>query len=116
MAPKNWCLGPKYHLKIKHVFFGKLHFLDVFQLRNGFWTLPDGPLDPLDRYKNPKKKLNLFDFFQKYNLIKIRRIIVQFCNTIWTNLFAQNPKKIYKRNQDETKRAIMSFKESNNGL
>ena len=58
----------------------------------------------------------LFDFFQKYNSIKIRRITVQFCNTIWTNLFAQNPKKIYKRNQDETKRAIMSFKESNNGL
>jgi len=36
----------------------------------------------------------------------------QFCNTNWTNLFAQNPKQIYKRNQDEPKRAIMSFKES----
>ena len=38
----------------------------VFKLRDGFWTLADGPLDPLDRYKNPQKKFeNLFfgDFF-----------------------------------------------------
>ena len=34
-----------------------------------------------------------------------------FWNTIWTNLFAQNPKQIYKRNQDEPKRAIISFKD-----
>jgi len=34
-----------------------------------------------------------------------------FWNTKRTNLFAQNPKQIYKRNQDEPKRAIISFKE-----
>ena len=41
---------------------------------------------------------------------------VQFCNPYWTNLFAQNPKQIYKRNQDEPKRAIISFKEPNTCL
>ena len=37
---------------------------------------------------------------------------VHFWNPFWTRVFAQNSKKIYKRNQDEPKRAIMSFKES----
>ena len=37
----------------------------VFQLRNGFWTLPGGPLDPLDQYKNPFifYFLNFFIYF-----------------------------------------------------
>ena len=43
-------------------------------------------------------------------------ILRQFWNPKWTRVFAQNSKKIYKRNQDEPKRAIMSFKESNNRL
>jgi len=42
----------------------------------------------------------------------MRKIKVQFWDPKWTRVFAQNPKKIYKRNQDEPKRAIMSFKES----
>ena len=29
--------------------FEKESFFDVFHLRGRFWTLPDGPLDPLDR-------------------------------------------------------------------
>ena len=29
-------------------------YLVIFKLWDRFWTLPDGPLDPLDRYKNPK--------------------------------------------------------------
>ena len=29
---------------------------NVFHLRDGFSPLLDGPLDPLDRYKNPKNK------------------------------------------------------------
>ena len=31
----------------------KYRFFYVFQLRNGFWTLPGGPLDPLINIKNP---------------------------------------------------------------
>ena len=30
-------------------------YLIIFELRDRFWTLWDGPLDPLDRYKNHKK-------------------------------------------------------------
>ena len=40
----------------------------------------------------------------------------QFWDTNRTSIFAQNFKKIYKRNQDEPKRAIMSFKEPNTCL
>ena len=31
----------------------KISFFVFCQLLNGFWTLPGGPLDPLDQYKNP---------------------------------------------------------------
>ena len=47
----------------------------------------------------------------KWIFVNIRKIKVQFWNPNWTSLFAQNSKKIYKRSQDEPKRAIMSFKE-----
>ncbi len=56
-----------------------------------------GPkMDPKMIPKTAQKKILRLStffvwFFQKYNSIKIRRITVQFCNTIWTNLFAQNP-------------------------
>ena len=40
----------------------KNQFFDVFQFQNGFWTLLDGPLDTLDRYKNPKQIL-VWTFF-----------------------------------------------------
>ncbi len=30
-------------------------YVIIFELRDRFWTLWDGPLDPLDRYKNQKK-------------------------------------------------------------
>ena len=36
--------------------FEKITFLAVFQLRNRFWTLLDGPLDLLDQYQIPKKQ------------------------------------------------------------
>ena len=39
----------------------KTHFFDVFQLRKRFWILPGGPLDPLNRYKNQKKKVRNVD-------------------------------------------------------
>jgi len=42
--------------------------------------------------------------------------IKHFLNPFWTRVLAQNSEKFYKRSQDEPKRAIMSFKESNNGL
>ena len=35
-----------------------------------------------------------------------------FWDPKWTRVFAKKSKKIYKRNQDEPKRAIISFKES----
>ena len=41
--------------------FEKINFsiyLIIFKLRDRFWTLWDGPLDPLDRYKHPKKKID----------------------------------------------------------
>ena len=34
--------------------FEKSISLIVFKLWDRFWTLPDGPLEPLDRKKNPK--------------------------------------------------------------
>ena len=33
----------------------------VFKLWDRFWTLPDGPLDPLDRYKISKKKKDFLE-------------------------------------------------------
>ena len=54
--------------------------------------------------------------FYKATLATCYSLYVQFWNPFWTSIFAQNPKKICKRNQDEPKRAIMSFKESNNCL
>ena len=41
----------------------------VFELLDQFWSLPDGPLDPLDRYKNPifflifREKILIFQYF-----------------------------------------------------
>ena len=64
-----------------------------------------------------KKEAQIQPFFLFFKILvtshnlKFHTIITPFCNTIWTNLFAQNPKQIYKRNQDEPKRAIISFKE-----
>ena len=43
------------------------HYFDVFQLRNRFWTLREGPLNPLDRYKN-FEKCRFFAIF-KYFLV-----------------------------------------------
>ena len=51
-------MGPKW----KKSKFEKKTFFDVFHLRDRFWTLPDGPLDPLDRYKNPKKNSKFSKF------------------------------------------------------
>ena len=62
-----------------------------------------------------KKQIKQINFYET-QVDQHKKIKGQFCNTNWTNLFAQNPKQIYKRNQDEPKRAIMSFKESNNCL
>ena len=45
------------------------HYFDVFQLRNRFWTLPDAPLDPLDRYKN----------FEKFRFFAIFWYFLVFC-------------------------------------
>ena len=53
----------------------------------------------------------LKNFFQKKFKAIFEWIKGHFWNTIWTSTFAQNSKKIYKRNQDEPKRAIISFKE-----
>ena len=61
--------------------------------------------------KIPKKMI-----FYKAKFATCDLILGQFWNPKWTRVFAQNFKKIYKRNQDEPKRAIMSFKESNNCL
>ena len=55
---------------------------------------------------------NFFDFCSTWVLINIRKFKVQFWSPKWTRVFAQNSKTIYKRSQDEPKRAIMSFKES----
>ena len=37
----------------------------VFELSDRLWTLPDGLLDPLDKYENPKKmaKIKFLDSF-----------------------------------------------------
>ena len=47
------------------ILFEKSIYLMVFKLWDRFWTLPDGLLDPLDRYKNQKKNLkkSMFSFF-----------------------------------------------------
>ena len=44
----------------------------VFQLRNGFWTLPGGPLDPLDQYKNPFI-FYFLNFFHIFSLFRYKR-------------------------------------------
>ena len=61
--------GPAKTTLILAVYFYKKVYLqkfvfNVFQLRNRFWTLPDGPLDLLDRYKNLKniQKIDLLDY------------------------------------------------------
>ena len=51
-------------------------------------------------------------FFQNALTSLFKIILSQFWDPKRTRVFAQNSKKIYKRNQDEPKRAIMSFKES----
>ena len=53
-----------------------------------------------------------FGFFPKLSKASLKKMKVQFCNPNWTSTFAQTSKEIYKRNQDEPKRAIRSFKES----
>ena len=68
--------------------------------------------------KNAQKRnqrLTYFCFVFK-KMANIRVNLSQFWNPNWTSSFAQNSKKIYKRSQDEPKRAIMSFKESKNCL
>ena len=108
-------------------------FFEVFE-NAAFWFFeaPDGslglilpPLWPIWSQNGPQNgsqkcskkepKIVFFLIFSKSKLNQ-KKIGVQFWNTNWTNLFAQNPKQIYKRSQDEPKRAIMSFKESNNYL
>ena len=61
-------------------FFEKIKFsiyLIIFKLRDRFWTLRDGPLDPLDRYKHPKKM-----FFAK----KIIFFSISLINLSWIAL------------------------------
>ena len=41
----------------------------VFKLWDRFWILPDGLLDPLDRYKNPKKKFKKSVFFKVFFIL-----------------------------------------------
>ena len=48
MVEKTTEIAKKYPKKISI-------YLITFELRDRFWTLWDGPLDPLDRYKNQKK-------------------------------------------------------------
>ena len=65
--------------------------------------------------KNNIKKQEIC-FFYKAKFATCDPILIHFWNPKWTSIFAQNSKKICKRNQDEPKRAIMSFKEPNNCL
>ena len=60
--------------------FEKIAIFDVFHLQNRFQTLPDGPLDPLDRQKNPKKnfKKSIFSTIFSYWTLG------QLYSTIWT--------------------------------
>ena len=91
-----------------------LKFFKVFE-NAAFWLFeaPDGslglilpPLWPIWSQNEPQKipqicckkkpkiiHFFLFDFFQKYNSIKIRRIKVHFWTPIWTSTFAQNSKR-----------------------
>ena len=46
---------------------GKIAYLSIFELWDGFWTLRGGPLDPLDRYRIPQKNEKI-DFLQKYHI------------------------------------------------
>ena len=65
------------------------------------------------------QKLSKYFFFAFLDTLKIsylENLEVQFWDPKWTRVFAKKSKNIYKRNQDEPKRAIMSFKESNNCL
>ena len=64
-----------------------------------------------------KKETQIQPFFfcnilVTFHNLKFQTIIVPFCNTIWTNLFAQKTKKIYKRTHDKPKKARRNFKES----
>ena len=61
-------------------------------------------------------KKNNITMFEEGSTAMLIINMKHFWNPKWTSTFAQNSKKIYKRNQDEPKRAIMSFKESNNCL
>jgi len=58
----------------------------------------------------------LFTFLGTLKMSYLENIQHHFWDPKWTRVFAKKSKKIYKRNQDEPKRAIMSFKESNNCL
>ena len=54
----------------KNQFFRKCQFFDVFHLWNHFPDLQDGYFDPLDRYKNSKKKLKI-DFLYFFSILLI---------------------------------------------
>ncbi len=51
--------------------FQKKKKLDVFHLRNHLPELQDGYFDPLDRYKNSKKKFNFYIFIYFYTILLI---------------------------------------------
>ena len=107
----------------------KIWVFKVFE-NAAFWLFeaPDGslglilpPLWPIWSQNGPqngsqncsKKEPKIVQFFcPKWILVNINFNLGQFWNPNWTSTFAQKSKKIYKRNQDEPKRAIMSFKES----
>ena len=46
----------------------------VFGLRERFWTLPDGPLDPLDRYKIPKNKFENLIFWTFFSYLTLGQL------------------------------------------
>ena len=66
--------------------------------------------------RKPKYDKFFFIFFFDFDLSQNGINKSQKWDPKWTRVFAQNSKEIYKRNQDEPNRAIMSFKESNNCL
>ena len=56
-------------------FFEKSIYLMVVKVWDRFWNLPDGHLDPLDRYKIPKR-IEHIDFLDSFFIIYPWRAII----------------------------------------
>ena len=121
-------LDPKTLKNCRFLRFLNKHLFKALKLLVALWGSPNPFFDQFDPKTDPQiipkiaqkwvQKSSIFLFFFGRNSFyaKIRSGRSQKWDTKWTRVFAQKPKRNYKRNQDEPKRDITCFKELNTSL